>query len=119
MAVSGVQCRGNESSLTDCLHDKLLDCPGKRERERTVLERTDTLVLLMRNAVGWRMRRILGFDEKEEECRLTNEPQLCYIYMYISLRFLSSFLDRIMERICLLGNFLFNSNHETYLIIRI
>lgn len=61
------------------------------------MERTDTLVLLMRNAVGWRMRRILGFDEKEEECRLTNEPQLCYIYMYISLRFLSSFLDRIME----------------------
>lgn len=55
------------------------------------MERTDTLVLLMRNAVGWRMRRILGFDEKEEECRLTNEPQLCYIYMYISLRFLSSF----------------------------
>ncbi|PBC29812.1 Scavenger receptor cysteine-rich domain-containing group B protein [Apis cerana cerana] len=28
MAISGVQCRGNESSLTDCLHDKLLDCPG-------------------------------------------------------------------------------------------
>ena len=47
------------------------------------MERTDTLVLLMRNAVGWRMRRILGFDEKEEECRLTNEPQLCYIYVYI------------------------------------
>lgn len=29
MAVSGVQCHGDESSLTECLHDNTVDCPGK------------------------------------------------------------------------------------------
>lgn len=37
MAISGVQCRGNESSLTDCLHDKLLDCPGPVENVGSVV----------------------------------------------------------------------------------
>ncbi|XP_076759794.1 lysyl oxidase homolog 2B isoform X1 [Xylocopa sonorina] len=31
MAISGVQCHGDENSLIDCLHDKLLDCPGPLE----------------------------------------------------------------------------------------
>ncbi|XP_031370919.1 lysyl oxidase homolog 3A-like isoform X2 [Apis dorsata] len=37
MAISGVQCRGNESNLTDCLHDKLLDCPGPVENVGSVV----------------------------------------------------------------------------------
>ncbi|XP_017889391.1 lysyl oxidase homolog 2B isoform X1 [Ceratina calcarata] len=31
MAISGVQCHGDENSLVDCLHDKVLDCPGSVE----------------------------------------------------------------------------------------
>lgn len=28
ISISGVQCRGNESNLAECLHDKVVDCPG-------------------------------------------------------------------------------------------
>lgn len=28
MSISGVQCRGSEGNLADCLHDKVIDCPG-------------------------------------------------------------------------------------------
>lgn len=28
MSISGIQCRGSERNLVDCLHDKVVDCPG-------------------------------------------------------------------------------------------
>lgn len=28
VSISGIQCRGNEGNLADCLHDKVVDCPG-------------------------------------------------------------------------------------------
>lgn len=31
ITLSGVQCHGDENSLIDCLHDKILECPGRRE----------------------------------------------------------------------------------------
>ncbi|XP_012222886.1 lysyl oxidase homolog 3 [Linepithema humile] len=31
MSISGIQCRGNEGNLAECLHDKIIDCPGTAE----------------------------------------------------------------------------------------
>lgn len=31
ISISGVQCRGNESNLAECLHDKVVNCPGPTE----------------------------------------------------------------------------------------
>jgi len=28
MSISGIECRGNEGNLAECLHDKLMNCPG-------------------------------------------------------------------------------------------
>lgn len=38
MTISGVQCHGDENNLIDCLHDKLLDCPGNRNAPETNLD---------------------------------------------------------------------------------
>ncbi|XP_054001220.1 lysyl oxidase homolog 3-like isoform X2 [Hylaeus anthracinus] len=37
MAVSGVQCRGDEDSLSQCLHDRTMDCPGLVENVASVV----------------------------------------------------------------------------------
>ncbi|XP_076295127.1 lysyl oxidase homolog 3A [Lasioglossum baleicum] len=37
MIISGVQCRGDENSLTECLHDKVVDCPGSVENIASVV----------------------------------------------------------------------------------
>ncbi|XP_060824784.1 lysyl oxidase homolog 3A isoform X3 [Bombus pascuorum] len=37
MTISGVQCHGDENNLIDCLHDKLLDCPGPIENVASVV----------------------------------------------------------------------------------
>ena len=28
MVISGIECHGNEWNLAECLHDKVVDCPG-------------------------------------------------------------------------------------------
>lgn len=28
MVISGIECQGNERNLAECLHDKVVDCPG-------------------------------------------------------------------------------------------
>ncbi|XP_012136331.2 lysyl oxidase homolog 3A isoform X2 [Megachile rotundata] len=37
MTLSGVQCHGDESNLIDCLHDKVLECPGTAENVASVV----------------------------------------------------------------------------------
>ncbi|KOX72728.1 Lysyl oxidase like protein 2B [Melipona quadrifasciata] len=37
VAISGVQCHGDEDGFIDCLHDKLLDCPGSVENVASVV----------------------------------------------------------------------------------
>ncbi|XP_003401353.1 lysyl oxidase homolog 3A isoform X1 [Bombus terrestris] len=37
MTISGVQCHGDENNLIDCLHDKLLDCPGSIQNVASVV----------------------------------------------------------------------------------
>ncbi|KZC03737.1 Lysyl oxidase like protein 2B [Dufourea novaeangliae] len=41
MALTGVQCHGNETSLIECLHDKVLDCPGPLENVASVVCRRE------------------------------------------------------------------------------
>lgn len=31
MVISGIECQGNERNLAECLHDKVVDCPGPGE----------------------------------------------------------------------------------------
>lgn len=31
MSISGIQCQGNEGNIAECLHDNIIDCPGKKK----------------------------------------------------------------------------------------
>ena len=37
ISLTGVQCHGDENSLIDCLHDKILECPGSTENVASVV----------------------------------------------------------------------------------
>lgn len=41
MAISGIECRGNEKNLVECLHDRTVDCPGVAENVASVACRRD------------------------------------------------------------------------------
>ncbi|RLU20408.1 hypothetical protein DMN91_007018 [Ooceraea biroi] len=37
MSISGIECQGNEKNLAECLHDKVVDCPGTAENVAGVI----------------------------------------------------------------------------------
>ncbi|XP_029171466.1 lysyl oxidase homolog 3A-like [Nylanderia fulva] len=37
MSISGIECNGNEENLAECLHDKVVDCPGTVENVAGVI----------------------------------------------------------------------------------